>query len=57
MEMIMALSFAQPQAHDPAHPSTALGVDFSEVSRTFTTKKESRKRLRMSQDNSCFALI
>lgn len=40
--MIMALSFAQPQAHDPAHPSTALGVDFSEVSRTFTTKKESR---------------
>lgn len=38
----MALSFAQPQAQDPTHASTALSVAFSEVSRTFSTKKESR---------------
>lgn len=40
--MIMTLSFAQPQTHDPAQPSTALSVDFSDVSRTFVTAKESR---------------
>ncbi len=36
--MIMALSLALPQAHT----STALDVEFSNVSRTFTTKSESR---------------
>lgn len=40
--MIMATAFALPQTADSTSTSTALPVDFRNVSRTFTTKNEQR---------------
>ncbi len=44
--MIMATAYALPHTDAAASTSTALDVDFTNVSRTFSTKKESRTVLR-----------